>query len=160
MLYELIEKSIVSHEHLCEHKGRDKVWEMYLEIMTEDILYSISDLDKYYQVYPSTFKTWLDAYSINHKKKGKDIVVDSPKARELINSREYQDRYYIKLLPKSQYFAKAEFYDYLIAKDKVVIVKEKNNEISAVTIANPKIVKFSKEFFENIWNLLPDPEKY
>lgn len=158
-MIEIISKNIpkaktVDDVEIRFYEGKKAVQGVYQETLKANEVYSFADLDKYYEVYPGTLEMWEQSLHTNPQRKVWDLLVDSPLSRKIGVEGGYE-RYYVKLLPKSDFFKDFGFSDYIIFDNKVAIIHLDNNNPTATVIESKEIALSLKALHRSMWQLLP-----
>jgi hypothetical protein len=137
------------------YKGKKEVMALYKEILLVNELYSFVNLDKYYEVFPSTEQMFIDSYKKNAAKEVWDIAVDSRVARS-IQKLDYIGRYHLKLLPSKNFFSEFEYADYQIYPGYVALIQLEPNNVQAILIKSDELYKSFRGLHKMVWELLPE----
>lgn len=129
-------------------EGKKNVMNMYENIMKEEDFYAFfnpslvkSMMPEYHYLLPKTIK--------KHGREVREILVDSPEAREY--KKEFESKkHQIRILPKTSTFQT----DTIICMSKIYMVAYGTNEVSAVEIHNPTLAQSQRVIFELVWENL------
>jgi sugar-specific transcriptional regulator TrmB len=138
-------------------EGRKNIFEMiYMDSFQAETVYSYSNIEKYYEIYPGTRDLWLESYRKNPNRNFFDITIDLPEVYENI---QYDCpealQYHYRLLPKSNTFFKSMFTDYLIYDGKVTLVELNPKKVQGIIIESSIIYESMKILQNSMWDLLP-----
>lgn len=131
------------------YEGKKNVQAVYQETLLSNEVHSFVNLDKYYEIFPSTDNHFWEALDKNKNRTVCDIAVDSPLARKLAKG---HNRYYCKFISSENFFTG---FDIQIYSNKIAIIQldEKN---TVATVMESKILYESlKVIHQTMWNLLP-----
>jgi sugar-specific transcriptional regulator TrmB len=136
------------------YHGKDKVWEIYKNILNATKTYSVADLDKYYNIFPDTADLWNDSYKTNPEREEWDVVIDTPLARKIISVN--IKNYHTKFIPNSYPLNDQIFTDYIVFDDKSAIIQLEENEVMGIVFDSKYITNTMRTLIKLIWDLLPE----
>lgn len=146
-----------SDSEMKYYKGRNGVKAIYEECLKAKELRSYYSAADIINVFPENFQLFNDSFKYNPEIKMYEICEDSPQARRQIEfayGKEHK-RYFWRLLPND---VKLTSNDILIYDGKVSIIniKDKDN-IEGVALSNSDYYNNSKQLFNLLWRMLPEP---
>jgi sugar-specific transcriptional regulator TrmB len=137
------------------YKGKAGVKKIYKEALEAKELRSYANLSEMEGVFPENLTLFSNAFQDNPQLKMYEIVEDSPASRQQTQLSSLNERYFYKFISNKVKLAPA---DTLIYDGKVSIINVKN-EITGVVLSNPEYYNNTKELFDFIWGILPDPKR-
>ena len=136
------------------YEGKNAVLQVYKDILKYDEVYSFADLDKYYNVFPNTMEMWTKALKNNKKRQMWDLLVDSPRSREIAQIK--YDRYFTKILPDANLFEGIDFADYLIYGNHVAIIRLDPENPVATIIESEEVAASLRALHKTMWSIIPE----
>lgn len=124
---------------------------VYEETLTANEVYSYVNLDKYYEIFPDPIGLQQKALKSNIKREVYDIVVDTPKAREV--KKKDLKRYQVKFISSED---RSTGFDFLIFNNRVAMIQLDIEKPLAILIYSVNLAEALKSFHKTIWKLLPE----
>ncbi|RMD77303.1 TrmB family transcriptional regulator [Candidatus Dojkabacteria bacterium] len=135
------------------YSGEREAFYVYQLSMKSDEVYSFSDLERYYSVYPGTMDLWVKALENNKKRVVWEILVDNEEGRKVVANSNYE-RYKVKFFPKQKTFELINFADYFVFDNMVGIVQLDRDSTVGVLIDSPIISSSLKLLHKVVWDLI------
>jgi predicted transcriptional regulator len=153
-LSELMPKEDVEKVEVFLYEGKAQIAQVYEEVMSANEVRSFADLEKYYDIFPdSNSQAWADAFENNPNHEVWDLLVDSPKARQIV--KDYTEiGYNAKFLPKIELFDEINFADYIVFDSKVAIVELDPKALNATVINSKSMALSLKALHQVCWSLI------
>jgi len=135
------------------YQGKSEVKYVYDLILKANEVFSFADLDRYNQIFPDTFEEWNTVLTKNSKREVWDLLIDSPLSRNVAANA--HQRYHVKFLPASGFFAGFDFADYIIFDNKVAIIQLDPENTLATVIDSKQISLSLIALHRSMWELIP-----
>ncbi len=132
------------------YKGKKEVFYLYELSFKSEQVYSFVNLDKFYEVFPSTEEMFWKALNTVPNRQVFDIAVDSPLANKLAKKHE---QYFCKFIQPDNPFVGV---DILIFDEKVGIIHLDKENPTATLLSSPDLAQSFKALHELVWKLLPE----
>lgn len=137
------------------YEGKDEVWNVYEDIMKADTMYSFSDIDGYYAIYPDTSDLWEKAIQDNPNRKVFSISLVSSITENFTKHKfTSEGRYNIKFFTKNASSGGVEHSDILVFDDKLAVIDLEPQNITGVVISSRSIVRSVKALHQILWNYM------
>jgi sugar-specific transcriptional regulator TrmB len=139
-------------------KGLNAARRIYEEAFSGEEMRSYVKVEEQDNLSPDNMIYFEKALKKNKKLKMWEIVYESPLSRRppmVIASQ--REKYFFKLMPKELKWSITSE-DIVMYQNKVAIISYTDN-ISAIVLHSPDFYNNSKEIFDFIWRILPEPEK-
>lgn len=136
------------------YKGKNGVKKIYEEALQAEVLFSYVNIADMENMFPQNIFSFDSAFQKNKDLIMHEIVEDSPASRKQVNLLVRNNRYHFKFLPND---VKISASDILIYNGKVAIINVRD-KITGVIFHNRDYFNISKELFDFIWKVLPDPK--
>lgn len=131
------------------YQGKEEIKGIYEQTLQADHVYSFVNMDKYYEIFPDPIGLQQKALKSNQNREVWDIVVDSPKAREV--TQKGYSRYNFKFVSSEIYFSG---FDFLIFGDQVAMIQLDPEEPIGIYIESKAIADGLRALHQTMWQLL------
>ncbi|MBN1618283.1 hypothetical protein JW887_02985 [Candidatus Dojkabacteria bacterium] len=138
------------------YEGKTSVKSYYYKTVTEEEVYSYANLDKYYEVFEYGLGVQKRAVEQKISRNVRDILVDTPLAREVIKKRMeggYSKNYKVKFIPAESHFSG---FDFIIFNDSVALIQLEKQNPYVIEVKSSSIAAGFKSFHVALWSLLGD----
>ncbi len=145
-----------SESDIKYYKGKNSVNAIYNDLLKSDTIRAYFDAKDLKRAFPENSEKFNKAIAKNNKMFVYELVQKSEAALNHIKELQLAGRHLFKFLPDD---IKLTANDILIYDGKVAIINiaDKNN-ITGVVIHNKAYYENSKQIFDLLWRLLPEPE--
>lgn len=141
-------------------EGKKNVFEkIYQDTFKATTVYSFSNIEKYYNVYPGTRPLWIQSYKENPKRIFWDITIDSTATNtNVVYDCPEANQYRYKLIPEKNIFSSSTFTDYMIYEDKIALIQLDPNNVQGILIYSKILYEGFKILHQTMWGFLPKPK--
>lgn len=148
IFFPLAEQSI--KHPITYYEGLISVWSVYLQILNASEIFSFSDIDQYYSIFPQTEEYWDQAFEQNPCRTIFEITPDTPLTRS-ISSHPLSHKYsYHTQLISPQTFNYSHS-DIIAFDDSLALIDLTPNQLHATVIHSPTITNCFKQIHKIAW---------
>lgn len=135
------------------YTGKTSVWNIYEKILKSSDMYSISDIDSYYQVYPGTASLWNEAFIKNPSRTIFEITLDTPLINSIISETyDFQHSYNAKLIPTPNFNYTRS--DIIAFENSIAFINLNPTKPTATVIHSSIHTNNFIQIHQTLWNML------
>ncbi|NMC35779.1 hypothetical protein GYA49_01925 [Candidatus Beckwithbacteria bacterium] len=137
-------------------EGKDSIQRsIYQEVLNSELVFSFSNLEKYYEVFPDSVSNWVDSYITNSTRQYWDITLNTNFAKELEPIMKQVKRYHYKFLPQSNALLAGNYADYLFYNYKIALIELEPRKVRAILIYSKHLYDGFVNLHKTMWELIP-----
>lgn len=141
---------LTTNSPITYYEGYTSVWIIYKQIFNSTEIFSFSDIDSYYSLFPQTAEYWDEAFERNPSRTIFEITPDTPLTRQIAShplSHKYA--YHTKLIPQAKFNYSQS--DMIAFDDNLTLIDLSTENPKATVIHSPTIANNFKQIHKIAW---------